>query len=188
MTAARIAPLERPFPDQFAQAMAAIMPAGAEPLLLFKVLATQPRAWTKFASGSLLDRGPLSLRHREIVIDRTTARCGCEYEWGVHVAGFAVKAKLDAAQIAATVHGDAHDWSDPAEAALIATVDALIDHKRLSDAEHGRVRTHFDDPQLLEVVQLVAFYHGVSLICGALNLSLEPGAPRFPAKPEHNHA
>lgn len=27
-------------------------------------------------------------REREIVIDRTCARCGCEYEWGVHVAAF----------------------------------------------------------------------------------------------------
>jgi hypothetical protein len=28
----------------------------------------------------------VSLRHREIVIDRTCARCGCDYERGVHVA------------------------------------------------------------------------------------------------------
>ena len=35
--------------------------------------------------------GPQSLldpREREILIDRTCARCGCEYEWGVHVAAF----------------------------------------------------------------------------------------------------
>jgi hypothetical protein len=35
-----------------------------------------PRIWERFRAGSLLDRGPVSLRHREIVIDRTCARCG----------------------------------------------------------------------------------------------------------------
>jgi alkylhydroperoxidase family enzyme len=178
----RIAPLERPFPPAFEAAMAAVMPAGAEPLALFKALATQPRAWGKFAGGSLLDRGPLSLRHREIVIDRTCARCGCEYEWGVHVAGFAAKTKLTPEQIAATVHGDAddHAWADAAERTLVATVDALLDRRRLSDDGWVRLRGDFDEPQALEVIQLVGFYHGVALICGALDLPPEPGAPRFP--------
>ena len=54
-----------------------------------------PRAWDKFRAGSLLDRGPLSLREREIVIDRTCALTGCEYEWGVHVALFAKAAAAD---------------------------------------------------------------------------------------------
>ncbi len=35
------------------------------------------------ASG-LLSKGLLSARDREIVIGRTTARAGAEYEWGVH--------------------------------------------------------------------------------------------------------
>ena len=38
---------------------------------------------------------PLSLREREIVIDRTCALTGCEYEWGVHVAIFAEAAASD---------------------------------------------------------------------------------------------
>src|SRR4051812_29406070 len=54
------------------------------------------RAWEKFRGGSLLDRGPLSLREREIVIDRTCALNGCEYEWGVHVATFSDAAHLTA--------------------------------------------------------------------------------------------
>jgi hypothetical protein len=33
----------------------------------------------------------------------------------------------------------------------------------------------------MEIVQLVAFYHGVSLVCGALDLPLESNAARFPA-------
>ena len=41
-------------------------------------------------------RCALSLRHRELLILRTTARCGAEYEWGVHVQVFAAKAGLSA--------------------------------------------------------------------------------------------
>jgi hypothetical protein len=55
-----------------------------------------PRIWDRFRAGSLLDRGPVSLRHREIVIDRTCARCDCAYEWGVHVAFFANGLRLPA--------------------------------------------------------------------------------------------
>ena len=99
---------------------------GAPPLTLFRVVAGQPRAWEKFRAGSLLDAGPLSLREREIVIDRTCALTRCEYEWGVHIAIFAEAAHLTDEQVRATVLGeaDAACWS-AAEQALIAAVDAL---------------------------------------------------------------
>jgi alkylhydroperoxidase family enzyme len=179
----RIAPLERPFPPAFEAAMARTMPPGMEPLTLFRAVAASPRAWEKFAAGSLLDKGPLALREREIVIDRTTARCGCSYEWGIHVALFAARAGLSQAQIADTAadETDPSLWSD-AENALLATIDALIDRKRLDDEEFERARAHYSDDQILEIVQLVAFYHGVSLICGALALEPEPGMPTLPSK------
>jgi alkylhydroperoxidase family enzyme len=181
----RIAPLARPWPDFFEEAMARIMPAGMEPLLLFRTIATSRRAWSKFAAGSLLDKGPLSLREREIVIDRTTARCGCGYEWGVHAALFAERARLSAEQVEATASAgpDATLWSE-AEAVLIETVDALIDRKRLDDGEHERLRRHYDGDRILEIVQLVAFYHGVALFYGALDLAPEPGTPKLPSRGE----
>ncbi|HXN69609.1 MAG TPA: carboxymuconolactone decarboxylase family protein, partial [Bradyrhizobium sp.] len=84
----RIAPLQPPYAPEIQGQFDRIM-RGAPPLTLFRVVAANARAWEKFRAGSLLDRGPLSLREREIVIDRTCARTGCEYEWGVHVAAFA---------------------------------------------------------------------------------------------------
>ncbi len=68
---------------------------GAAPLMLFRVVAGNARAWDKFRATSLLDGGPLSLREREIVIDRTCALTGCEYEWGVHVADFCQRRRPD---------------------------------------------------------------------------------------------
>lgn len=178
----RIEPLQAPYPPEFDAQMKVLM-RGADPLVLFRTLARHDRAWRKFGGGSLLDKhSPLAMRQREIVIDRVTARCGCEYEWGVHVAGFAAHVGLTDAQIRATVHGESNDpaWSDE-ERVLIASVDALLDHKKLTDAQWQALRAIFDEPQCLEVIQLVAFYHGVALICGALDLPLEPNAARFPA-------
>ena len=92
-TMPRVAPLQPPYAPEIQQQFDRIM-RGAPPLVLFRVMAGHPRAWEKFRGGSLLDRGPLALREREIVIDRTCARTGCEYEWGVHVATFAEAARL----------------------------------------------------------------------------------------------
>src|SRR4051812_49028760 len=100
----RIAPLEPPYAPDIQAQFDAIM-RGAPPLMLFRVIAGNARAWEKFRAGGLLDPGPLSLREREIVIDRTCALTGCEYEWGVHVNFFAKAAKLSDEQVRATVQG-----------------------------------------------------------------------------------
>src|SRR5215212_3398591 len=116
----RIAPAEPPYEPQIAAELERIMPPGVPPLRLFRPLARSPRVFGKVFAGGLLD-GPFSLRQREIVIDRTTARLGCEYEWGVHVAFFAERVAMDAAQVSAVVHGpaDAASWA-PDEQALLA--------------------------------------------------------------------
>src|SRR5258706_10902978 len=115
----RIEPLSAPYAPEVQASFEAVMPPGVEPLVLFRTLASSERAWKKFRAGSLLDRGPLSLRHREIVIDRTCARTRCAYEWGVHVALLAEKARLTANEISALATEDAQAacWS-PAESAL----------------------------------------------------------------------
>jgi alkylhydroperoxidase family enzyme len=179
----RIVPLEPPYAPEIQGHFDQIMPPGAPPLVLFRAIATSERAWRKFRAGSLLDRGPLSLREREIVIDRVCARTGCEYEWGVHVSAFAGAARLDAAEVAATVleGADADCWSPP-ERALIGAVDALHDRARFSDAEFAHLSNHFDSDQILEVILLAGFYRTVSYVCGALDLPLEPGAARFPQR------
>ncbi len=102
----RIAPLEPPYAPDIEAQFDRIM-RGAAPLTLFRVMAGHARAWEKFRAGGLLDRGPLSLREREIVIDRTCALNRCEYEWGVHVAIFAKAAELTDEEVRATVLGGA---------------------------------------------------------------------------------
>src|ERR1700753_2154308 len=135
----RLAPLQPPYAPDIQQQFDRIM-RGAPPLILFRVMAGHARAWEKFRGGGLLDPGPLSLREREIVIDRTCALNKCEYEWGVHVAIFAAAAHLTDENVRGTIHGNADSpcWS-AAEKALIAAVDALHLRSTLDDAEYARL-------------------------------------------------
>ena len=176
----RIAPLEPPYAPEIQEQFDLIM-RGAPPLTLFRVMASNGRAWEKFRAGSLLDRGPLSLREREIVIDRTCALTRCEYEWGVHVAAFARAAGLTEAQIRATVceAADAPCWS-ASEQALISAVDALHERATLSDDEFKALSTHYDDAKILEIIMLCGFYRTVSYLANGLALPLEETAARFP--------
>ena len=180
-TMSRIAPLEPPYAPEIQEQFDRIM-RGAPPLILFRVMAGHARAWEKFRGGSLLDRGPLSLREREIVIDRTCALNGCEYEWGVHVAAFAQAAHLTDEQVRATVLGaaEAACWSE-AERALLAAVDGLHQRATLSDAEFEALSAHYDEAQILEIILLCGFYRTVSYLANGLALPLEENAVRFPA-------
>jgi alkylhydroperoxidase family enzyme len=176
----RIAPLQPPYAPEIQGQFDRIM-RGAPPLALFRVVAGNARAWEKFRAASLLDAGPLSLREREIVIDRTSALTRCEYEWGVHIAIFAEAAHLTDEQVRATVLGgaDAACWS-VAEQALISAVDALHHRATLSDAEFEALSAHYDDAKVFEIILLCGFYRTVSYLANGLALPLEEKAARFP--------
>jgi alkylhydroperoxidase family enzyme len=177
----RIAPLEPPYAPDIQEQFDRIM-RGAPPLVLFRVMAGHARAWEKFRAASLLDRGPLTLREREIVIDRTCALNHCEYEWGVHVAIFAGPAHLTDEQVRATVSegAEAPCWSE-AERALLTAVDALHHRATLSNAEFDALSAHYDGAQILEIMLLCGFYRTVAYLANGLALPLEDNAARFPA-------
>lgn len=95
---ARVEPASPPFDSPIAEIIDQAM-RGKPPLHLFSTLARDPRLAMKFFAGGLLDKGNLTLRQRELIIDRTTALCRSEYEWGVHVAVYAAKAGLTDEQV-----------------------------------------------------------------------------------------
>lgn len=180
---ARIAPVTAPYDDVAGPLLAQMMPAGIEPIALFRTFVRNPamtaamRGWGGYELGRELS---IPLRAREIVIDRTTARCGCEYEWGVHIAFFADKAGLDADQIRSLTHGSADDpcWT-PAERALIAAVDELHDRSTVTDARWQALASDHGPAELLDIVFLAGWYHAISYAANAGAVELEPGAPTF---------
>jgi alkylhydroperoxidase family enzyme len=176
---ARIGPAAAPLPPEIQEAIDAVM-RGNPPLLLFTTLARDPRLFHKFFAGGLLDRGNLTMRQREIVIDRVTAMCGAEYEWGVHVAGYADKAGLDPAQIESLTTGGPDDacWSDD-DRVLIRLCDSLHDSCSVDDVLWDDLADHHSEEAIIELLMLAGFYRTVSYLVRGLRLPFEPGMPRF---------
>lgn len=179
---ARIAPAPQPYEPDMEQKLAGLMPEGVEPLLLFRTLARDPRLFRRFMAGGLLDKGNLTLREREIVIDRACARCGGEYEWGVHMALFAERVGFGPAEIKATrsLSVDQPCWS-PRERLLLRLVDQLHDTSTIDDALWAELSAEFSDEQFLELIMLTGFYHMVSFVVNATRLPPEPYGVRFPS-------
>jgi len=183
----RIAPLEPPFDDEIGALLAKMTPPSAPNVLaLFRVLAKNPKLAERMMAtgGHFLGRGSsLPVRDREIVIDRVCARCGNEYEWGVHVAAFAEAAGLSEADIRHTVSypADPDAWA-PHEAALIAMVDALHETATIDDAIWQALSGHYDEAQLVELVMLAGWYHAISFVCNAFLVPLERWQARMPKR------
>jgi hypothetical protein len=134
---ARISPAAPPYSAEESAVITAMMPPGsvADAPALFRIFARNPAlgmaadAWGHYLLGR---RFSLTRRQRELVIDRVCARCGDEYEWGLHIAHWASRVGLSDAEIAALAHGSADDpvWPEP-EALLLRLVDELSEGRRL---------------------------------------------------------
>jgi alkylhydroperoxidase family enzyme len=157
--------------------------SGVEPLKLFRTLVVNQDLADRMRplGAGLLGHGRLSLRERELVIDRATARAGAEYEWGVHVTAFGEAAGLTEDELDATAAGGPGDFADPADADLITLVDELHDTAAVSDDLWARLAARYDEPTLLELVILAGWYRLIAGVINAVGIELEPWAARFPA-------
>lgn len=179
MTPHRITPAAAPFTEPVDALLASITPPGKEPLKLFRVLARNPRVLQRMFAGNLLDRGALSLREREIVILRTCALCGSDYEWGVHAALFAKAAGFDESEVAATA-GDEGNW-EHRERLLIRLADELHETSRVTDGLWEELAACYREEQIVELVAVAGYYHMVSFFTNALGVECESWAQRLPA-------
>ncbi|HEY0859263.1 MAG TPA: carboxymuconolactone decarboxylase family protein [Albitalea sp.] len=180
----RLAPLEPPFEPRTQELLAKMNPAAAPNLLaLFRVLALNPVLAERAAGwgGYLLGRqASLPLRDREVVIDRVCARCGAEYEWGVHVAAFAHAARFTPQEIACIADTDA-DLSPlpPRDRLLVRMVDELHLSSQLSDALWSDIAAVWTPPQIVELLMLAGWYHAIAYVCNAGRVPLEDWQRRF---------
>jgi alkylhydroperoxidase family enzyme len=174
-------PATPPFSDHIHQTLERLMPPGVPPLTLFTTIARSERAFQRFMAAGLLDKGPITLREREIMIDRTCARTGSEYEWGVHITLFAEKAAFSKEQVAATKTGPANAavWT-AREQLILRLADELHDTSTIGDELWAELTAEFADEQILELILLAGFYHSVAYLTNGLRLPLETYGARFP--------
>lgn len=177
---ARISPAPAPLAADIQDSIDAVM-RGNDPLALFTTVARDRRLFFKLFNSGLLDRGHLTLRQREIVIQRVTAQCGAEYEWGVHVAAYATAAGLGARHIASLTGNGASDdhWLDE-ERVLIRLCDSLQRSCTVDDDLWKSLAEHFSEETIIELLMLAGYYRMISYLVNGLRLPLEPGTPRFP--------
>ena len=187
-TAARIEPLAPPYPPDLDALLARMTPPGAPSILaLFRVLAHNPELASRSTGwgGYLLGRKAcLPLRDREVVINRTCARCGAEYEWGVHVAAFGEAAGFSPEQNAAiadpgTVLEGLDSPLTQRDRLLVRMADELHDTATVSDALWPRLAAVWTPPQLIELLMLAGWYHAISYVCNAARVPPEDWAARW---------
>jgi 4-carboxymuconolactone decarboxylase len=186
----RIAPLEPPYSPDVATALAKWMPPGStvEPLKLFRTLLQNREMSDRMrplGAGILGSHSSIDARDREIVIDRVCARCGCEYEWGVHVASFGQALAIPRETLAATVTKTPFDplWSER-ESLLVQMVDELHDTSTISDALWNQFAARWTPSQLIELCIMVGWYHLISFVANAARVQPEEWAASFPRSPE----
>jgi alkylhydroperoxidase family enzyme len=183
----RIEPLSPPYEPELERLLVRMTGTDeVEPLKLFRTLAVHEEIVSRMRplGSALLAHPTIEPRDREIVIHRTTARCGAEYEWGVHAVAFGRPLGLDDAQLAATVHGAADDpaWSEH-DRLLIELVDELDDTATVSDGLWSRLAAVWSPLQLVELVVLAGWYRLISQVVNACGVEHEEWAERFPPAP-----
>lgn len=185
---ARIAPLDPPYAPDVRTALDKWMPpgAGVEPLKLFRTLARHERLSDRMRGlgAALLGRGLLPARVRELLILRTCARCGAEYEWGVHVTAFSSAAGLSDAIVHDTARRPPSDVEarDDDDSIVMRLADELHDSSTVSSALWKKLAARFDDAQLLEMIAIAGFYHLISFTVNATAVEREAWASSFPAR------
>lgn len=175
-------PLQPPYPAE-TEAVLDRYPKGAnnELIALFRVFANSLRFLARTGPANLLDsKSPLSIREREIAILRITARLGCEYEWGVHVAVFSRAAGLSREEVDATHLGppSAGCWSET-ESLLVRCIDEICDGAMIEQATLPQFQETWDLDQQLEILALCGHYHLISFVAKTVGLQNEPETPGF---------
>jgi 4-carboxymuconolactone decarboxylase len=185
MSSPRIAPLEPPYEPELEQMLRRWMPPNSplEPLALFRTLAVHDELFSRMrpVGAGILGHGRLDPRDRELIIHRTCARAGAEYEWGVHAVAFGKPLGLTDAQLEATAAGTA---DDPAfsqdDALLIRFADELYDTDAVSDKLWAALAARYTEDQLLELVIVAGWYRLLSSVINVVRIEPEQWAARFP--------
>jgi 4-carboxymuconolactone decarboxylase len=193
MTDMRIPPLPPDQRDPRTEEVLADLRGGATgDMNLFATLAHHPRLlkrWTAFG-GTLLRRGELPGRDRELLILRTAANTGAAYEWGHHVpiarragvsdeemARLAAPSGRGSGEVGAAL--DESAWSAE-DAALLRAADELHTGNRISDGTWAQLASRYDEAQLIEVCMVVGQYHLVAFTLNSLGIQPEPGLEPLP--------
>jgi alkylhydroperoxidase/carboxymuconolactone decarboxylase family protein YurZ len=142
---------------------------NGEPLNVHKLMANNPallKAWWNFRNYSITG-GALGTRLGELVILRVAVHMRAWYEWASHVErSIARGLSMDEIERVRKVapQGVFQESWEESEALLLAAVDELIARQRLSPASLQKLKMHYDNQQLIDLMAI----HGMYIILGCM--------------------
>ncbi|UUI67332.1 carboxymuconolactone decarboxylase family protein [Aeromicrobium duanguangcaii] len=126
------------------------------------------RFWLAY-SGALMLGGRLPRRETELVILRVAHRCDSDYERRHHLR-LGRRAGLTEAELERTAVDDLSGWK-PFDAVLLEATDLLLATDDLDDATWRRVRSYWDERQVIEFCLLVGQYRGLAATIRVLGIA-----------------
>lgn len=162
--------------DLISRLRAAISANDSEVSEYFLILAKYPALLqSQLALGTVLFKGKLAPRERELSILRVGWLCRAPYEWGEHVK-IAKRDGVTAYEIERVALGsEAEGWSEH-EAAILRAVEQLVADQMIDDETWEILSRTWDEQQLIELPALVGQYIAVALIQNSIRLRLETGS------------
>lgn len=185
-TTPRIEPIEPPYEPDTEAALRKWMPPGSEiePLHLFRTLMRHEQLASRMrplGAGILGPNATVPPPLREVLIHRTCALTGAEYEWGVHVTAFGRPLGLTEEQLRSTVDGSSSDDCWEARQSLVFELaDQLHRTSTVTDELWHGLSELFTAEQLIELVVTAGWYHVIGYVCNAASVQLEQWGERFP--------
>ena len=182
MQGPRIHPLPAAERDERTQELVSQMALGDGELNIFATLIRHPRLfkqWSRFG-GTLLVRGEIPPRERELLILRTAWNTRADYEWGQHVR-IGKQTGLTDDEIARIPAGSKADRWDSFDAVLLEAADELHNDARISDGTWAALAERYDEKQLIELTMLVGQYHLVAFTLNSLGVEREAGVEGLPS-------
>ena len=148
---------------------------GGRLLNLYRALLNSPglaSAWFDFNNAVRFETR-FNERLRELVIMRVAVLNGADYVFRIHQSRYAEPAGVTRAEVEAL-----RDWRKsglfgPADAAVLAYVDAMTRDVEVPDAVFRNMRAHFNERAAVELTVLVAAYNMHTRVLRALDVEPE---------------
>jgi alkylhydroperoxidase family enzyme len=174
LDAARAAAHQVGIPEHFAE------------LSVFRVALRSPNVAAALHGmlDQLLFQGTFDARRRELVIMRLGWCTGSVYEWTQHwrVAGLL---GVDPDDVLAVRGWLASDRFDPTDRAVLAATDEILTWGSITDETWTDCASLLDEPQLVELVAIIANWRLFATILLTLRVSLEDGVDPWPPDGQH---
>jgi len=163
-------------------AEAAGVPAAFAELNIFRVLLHRPATAKGMADllVSLLFRGELDHRLRELVIMRIGWATGSDYEWTQHWAIAQERFGVSAEDLLALRDWRRSDRFGSAERAVLEATDETLATGTLSEVTWERCMEHLNERACIELVAAIGCWRMVSQLTRSVAIPLEAGVASWP--------